>query len=144
MEYLQGWPSDAVRDTVRQRTYERYEQIVRVHLVPAWRRMKLKKLTPADVRRLYRDKLDSGLAPRTVQYIHITLHKSLKQAVADGLIPRNVAATVKAPRPTKKEIRPLSPEQVRTFLEVASGDRFEALYVDGVGGVGGVGNEDIC
>jgi hypothetical protein len=49
--------------------------------------------------------------------------------VADGLIPRNVAATVKAPRPTKKEIRPLSPEQALAFLETAKGDRFEALYV---------------
>ena len=128
-EYLQGWLTDAVRDTVRQRTYERYEQIVRVHLTPAWPRMKLKKLTAADVRRLYRKKLDSGLAPRTVQYIHTTLHKELKQAVMDGLIPRNVAAAVKAPRPTKNEIRPLSPEQARTFLKAARGDRFEALYV---------------
>lgn len=131
-EYLQGWLTDAVRDTVRQRTYERYEQIVRVHLVPSWPRMKLKKLTPADVRHLYREKLDSGLAPRTVQYIHTTLHKALKQAVADGLIPRNVAAAVKAPRPVKKEINPLSSEQVRTFLEVAGGDRFEALYVEAI------------
>jgi len=128
-EYPQGWLTDAVRDTVRQRTYERYEQIVRVHLIPAWPRMKLKKLTPADVRRLYQEKLDSGLAPRTVQYIHSTLHKALKQAVADGLIPRNVAAAVKAPRPKKKEIRPLSPEQVCTLLEAARSDRFEALYV---------------
>ncbi len=127
--YLQGWLTDAVRDTVRQRTYERYEQIVRVHLVPAWPRMKLKKLTPADVRRLYREKLDSGLARRTVQYIHTTLHKALKQAVVDGLIPRNVAAAVKAPRPVKKEINPLSPEQIHAFLEAARSDRFEALYV---------------
>jgi integrase len=73
--------------------------------------------------------LDSGLAPRTVQYIHTTLHKALKDAVADGLVPCNVAAAVKAPRPKKKEIQPLSSEQVRAFLEVARGDRFETLYV---------------
>jgi integrase len=36
---------------------------------------------------------------------------------------------VKAPRPAKKEINPLTPEQARIFLEVASRDRFEALYV---------------
>jgi integrase len=33
-EYLDRWLSDAVRDTVRQRTYERYEQIARVHITP--------------------------------------------------------------------------------------------------------------
>src|ERR671917_1720804 len=33
-EYLTRWLADSVKDTVRQRTYERYESIVRVHLVP--------------------------------------------------------------------------------------------------------------
>ena len=45
------------------------------------------------------------------------------------LIPRNVAASVKAPRPGKKEIRPLTQDQARGFLKAARGDRFEALYV---------------
>jgi integrase len=38
---------------------------------------------------------------------------------------------VKAPRPAKKEIRPLTQDQARAFLEAAgeAGDRFEALYV---------------
>jgi integrase len=128
-EYLERWLADSVQDTVRQRTYERYEQIARVHIKPALGRLKLKSLTPAHVRGLYRDKLDAGRAPRTVQYIHVTLQKALKQAVADGLIPRNAAEAVKAPRPTKKEVKPLSPEQARAFLAAARGDRFEALYV---------------
>jgi integrase len=64
-----------------------------------------------------------------VQDIHATLNKALKDAVADGLIPRNTATGVKAPRPTKKEIRPLSPEQTKPLLQAARGDRFEALFV---------------
>ena len=32
--YLTGWLSDSVRDPCAQRTYERYESIVRVHLIP--------------------------------------------------------------------------------------------------------------
>jgi hypothetical protein len=55
-----------VRGTVRQRTFERYESIVRVHIKPALGRVKLGALTPNHVRRLYRQKPDSGLAPRTV------------------------------------------------------------------------------
>ena len=48
----------------------------------------------------------------------------------DGLVPRN-AASVKAPRPEKPEIRPLSPDQARKLIATAheAGDRFEALYV---------------
>jgi integrase len=92
-------------------------------------RVKLKALTPAHVRRLYRERLDSGLAPRTVLHIHRTLSKALKQATDDGLIPRNAAASVKPPQPRREEIQPLSRVQVRTFLDTVRGDRMEALYV---------------
>ena len=127
--YLDRWINDSVRDTVRQRTWERYEQIVRVHIKPALGRVKLKNITPTHARALYREKLDTGLAPRTVNYVHTTLSKALKDAVADGLITRNPASSVKAPRPKKKEIRPLSSEQAKAFLETVRGDRFEAAFV---------------
>jgi integrase len=128
-DYLDHWLSDSVRDTVRQRTYERYEQMVRVHIKPTLGCVKLRALNAAQVRSLYREKLDAGLATRTVRYVHTTLNKALKDALADGLIPRNAASTVKPPKLTKKEIRPLSPEQASAFLDAARGDRFEALYV---------------
>ena len=128
-EYLARWLSNSVRDTVRQRTYERYESIVRVHLAPAIGKVKLKALTPDHVRGLYRKKLDGGLAPRTVLHIHRTLSKALKQATDDGLIPRNAAAPVKPPRPSREEIRPLNREQVRALFEAAREDRLEALYL---------------
>jgi integrase len=127
-EYLDRWLPN-IRDTVRQRTWERYEQIARVHIKPALGRVKFKALSPTHVRGLYREKLDAGLSCRTVQYIHTTLQKALKDAVSDGLIPRNAAEGIRPPRPKKKEITPLNPEQARAFLAAAHGDRFEALYV---------------
>jgi len=129
-EYLDRWLSDSVRGTVRISTFERHEGIIRLHIKPSLGRVWLKKLTPAHVRGLHREKLDAGLAPATVCKIHSTLHKALSQAVSDGIVPRN-AADVKAPRPTPEEMRPLSETEVRAFLDVAreSGDRFEALYV---------------
>src|ERR687893_269867 len=62
-DYLDRWLNDSVRDTVRQRTWERYEQMVRVHIKPTLGRVKLKALTSTHARGLYREKLDSGLAP---------------------------------------------------------------------------------
>ena len=127
--YLDRWLSDSVQGSVQETTYRRYEELARLHIKPALERLKLKALTPAHVRGLYREKLDSGLAPRTVNYIHRTLYKALKQAVADGLIPRNVAGVVKAPKLTKKEIHPLNHAQVNALFEAARGDRLEALYI---------------
>ena len=128
-EYLDRWLSDSVRGTVRQTTYERYECAVRLHIQPALGRIKLKSLTPMHVRGFYREKLDSGLAPATVHKLHVVLHKALRAAVADGLIPRNATAELNLPSITREEIDPLSPEEARRFLEAARDDRLEALYV---------------
>ena len=63
-DYLDRWLADSVKDTVRQRTYERYESIVLVHIKPSLGRVKLKALTPAHARGLYRQKLDTVGFPR--------------------------------------------------------------------------------
>lgn len=127
--YLERWLADSVRDTVKATTYETYERLMRLHLVPALRRLKLKNLTPAHVRGLYREKLDSGLSASSVQRVHALLHKALQQAVNDGLVPRNVTEAVRAPKQSRKEIPTLTREQARAFLEAAKGDRLETLYV---------------
>jgi integrase len=127
-EYLDRWLRD-MKDTVRGSTYERHEQLVRLHIRPALGRIKLKNLTAAHVRWLYRERLDSGLAPATIHKLHAVLHKALNHAVSDGLIPRNAAAGLALPRISREEINPLSGEEARCFLDEVRGDRLEALYV---------------
>src|SRR5918993_2394294 len=126
--YLDKW-LDAIRDTLRRRTVQRHEQIARLHLKPTLGKVKLNKLNALQLQTLYRQKLDSGLSPRTVQIIHATIYKALKQAVRWQLIPRNVAEAVNPPKAPKAEINPLSLTQVKALLNSARGDRFEALYI---------------
>jgi integrase len=128
-KYLDKWIDSSMRGSVRQSTLVRYEQIVRLHIKPTLGRVALKNLTPAHIQGLYRDRLDSGLSPATVQKIHVVLHKALDQAASWSLVPRNPTESVKAPRPAPEEIRPLNREQTKAFLEGARGERFEALYV---------------
>ena len=106
-KYLDRWLTDSVRDSVRNSTHERYGQIVGLHIKPVIGRVKLKALTPAHVQGLYRDRLDAGLSPATVNKTHVVLHKALKQAMRWNMIPRNVTEAVTPPRPTPEEIRPL-------------------------------------
>ena len=127
-EYLDGW-LDAIRGSLGERTWRRHEEIARIHLKPALGNTRLDGLNALQVQSLYRSKLDSGLSPRTVQMVHLTLHKALKQAVKWMLIPRNIAEAVDPPRPAAKEIRPLGSEQAKKLLVAARGDRLEALYV---------------
>ncbi len=127
-EYLDRWLKD-VEDTVRESTHARYEYAIRPHIKPALGKIKLKDLTPAHARWFYRDRLDSGLAPASVHKLHVVLHKALKAAVSDGLIPRNAVAGLKLPKLTREEIDPLSRAEARHLLDAARGDRLEALYV---------------
>jgi integrase len=148
-EYLERWLEDSVRRSVKATTYQSYGSLVRLHVCPTLGSTKLGTLTPAHVQTLYRAKLEEGLAPKSVKYIHTTLHRALKQAVRWGLVPRNAAAEADPPRVRIPEIRPLSPIQARTLLDAAKGNRLEALYVLAVttgmrqGELLGLGWEDV-
>jgi integrase len=128
-EYLRHWLEGSVKGSVWHTTYRDYAGHVKNHIAPELARLKLVKLTATHVQTLYRKKLDSGLAPRTVQYIHATLHKALDQAVKWRLIPYNVSDAVTKPRQERSERDALTLRQVLDFFEAAKGDRFEALYV---------------
>lgn len=129
--YLRRWLNDSVRGSVKPITHESYERLVNKHAVPALGNVRLSNLTPAHLQSFYRSKLDAGLSPRKVQYLHVVLHRALKQAHRWGLVTRNVAEAADPPKVYKKEVTPLSPDQARVFLEAAreAGDRLEALYV---------------
>jgi hypothetical protein len=110
-DYLDRW-LDAVKGSVRERTWQRNEEIVRLHLKTTIGRHKLDKLNAMQVQTMYRQKLDSGLSARTVEIVHTTLHKALKQAVRWLMVPRNIAEAVTPPRPATPEIKPLTQEQM--------------------------------
>lgn len=128
-DFLDVWLSDCVKDTIRVSTFERYKGIADLHISPVLGRLRLKALTPSHVQGFYRGRLDSGLSPATVQKIHVVFHKALSQAVKWSLVPRNVTEAATAPRPSPKEMRPLSAEEVRKLLEAAGDDHLEALWV---------------
>lgn len=75
-EYLTRWLSDSVHGTVQGSTYRSYGRVVDGHLVPGVGRVKLAKLRPDHIRRLYRSMLDAGKATRTVQYAHTLLKRA--------------------------------------------------------------------
>lgn len=88
-DYLDKW-LDSIRDTVKDRTWMQHEEVTRLHLKPAIGKVSLSRLNTLQLQNLYRARLDSGLSSRTVQIIHTTLNKALKQAIRWSLIYGNV------------------------------------------------------
>jgi integrase len=86
-KYLARWLEDSVRGSVKATTCQSYASLVRLHVCPTLGSTKLSALTPAHVQTLYRRNLDEGLAPKSVKYIHTTLHRALRQTTRWGLVP---------------------------------------------------------
>lgn len=127
-QWLTSW-LEMVQTTVKPRAHQRYEESMRLHVVPTLGKLPLAKLTAPHLQRLYAAKLTEGLSPTTVNNcIHTVIHHALEDAMRMSLVPRNVADLVTPPRPAKTEMRPFTPEEVQRLLRAAEGDRLEAFY----------------
>lgn len=132
--YLQEWLAGLGTASLKPRTIEYYERYVRRHVLPSELAGKpLARLEPVDLRRLYAEKLASGLSSTSVHHLHALIHVALQRAVEDGVLGRNVAALVgrsNRPKVRRIEMRTIaSDDQPRRFLESAKGERLEALLV---------------
>ena len=127
-DYLARWLQDYVRPNLSPRGFERYESIARVHLVPDLGAIALTQLRPEHLQKHYASKLSDGLSPRSVRYQHVVLHKALQTAMKWGLVARNVADGVDAPRARQAEMQIWDEYEVARFLEAAAGSRYYALF----------------
>jgi len=128
-EFIQHWLETVAKGQLRPNTYESYCQVFRIRILPHIGGVRLTKLTPQHISGMYAKLQESGLSARSAQYAHAVLHKALNQAVRWNLIPRNPADLVDAPKPKRKELDILSPEQAEALIQAAKGERLEALFV---------------
>jgi len=127
-ELLDYWLQTHARHHVRPKTYECYEQTIRVHLKPGLGAIRLQKLTPDQVKTFYADKLNAGCGKRTVELCHRRLSQALKMAMELGLVARNVAQSVNPPRARAKEMQTWDMDQAQRFLEAASGSGYGPVW----------------
>jgi integrase len=127
-QYLANW-LDMVKPTVRPSTWQRYCELLLLHAVPSFGKVRLSRLSAQHVQSLYAAKLEAGLSPTTVHHLGTVLHGALAKAERLGLVARNVCDLVDVPRMADHEMNVLTPQQVRTLLDGVRGDRLEALYV---------------
>ncbi len=113
---------------VKPSTAARYEGLLRVLILPTWRRVPLQAVTHVDVGRWITDLVKKGLAPSTVRQAHRVLSLLLSLAVRDNRIARNPAAGVRLPRVSATQKRFLTHEQVSSLSD-AAGDHGLAIQV---------------
>jgi len=127
-EYLRAWLDDYVKLNLSPRTHELYSYTCEKHIIPSIGYIALIDLKPQQIQRLYSEKLSSGLSARTVQLLHVTLHKALKSAVKTGLLARNISELVDKPKGKRHEWQPLSEGDMHLFLDSARETEYYELF----------------
>lgn len=108
-------------------TVKHYKAQCRAHIVPSLGAVKLSELTTPQIQAFYNHLQREGLASKSVRNIHGILTKCLSTAVQVGYLRNNPASAVTLPKVVKKDIQPLTDEQVRDFLRVSAADEYEIL-----------------
>lgn len=126
-EYLENWLENIHKPVIRLSTYLNYRKLIKNYLVPGLGKVKVQKLTPQQVQAFYSKKIRDGLSPKTVNNVHVLLHKALDNAVKWNMLPRNVCDAVTPPRIPRKEKNVLTREQAHTLLKEVKAHRLEAL-----------------
>jgi integrase len=127
-QFLEHWLEKIARRRTRPLTSRRYEELIRLHIVPHIGRVQLDKLNPDQVQDMLNTLHDEGLAPRTVHHVRAVLRTALNAALRFGYVTRNVAALVDAPKVKQYQASILTPDQALTLLNTVKGHRLEALY----------------
>lgn len=129
-QYLDWWTREVLPGTVKRSTELSYARIVRDYVSPYVGRVRLTRLGPEHVQSMLRQLEAQGLSRRTQQYARAVLRRALRHAEKWGMVTRNAAALVDAPRSSPPKIDDaLTLSEAKVLLESARGDRLEALLV---------------
>ena len=133
-QFLEEWLQSYVATNAAPKTRERYEEIVRLHLIPALGSFPLLTLQPQHIQKYYAKALESGrrdgrggLSALTVHKHHRVLYEALRCGVRHGIIIRNVAEAVDPPRSHSKKSMMLGANDVRLILDGAERTPYHAL-----------------
>jgi len=130
VEYLESWLKHC-EGHLRASSHLRYEELMRLHIVPTLGKTKLARLTAQQVQALYATKRCEGLANGTVARTHATLRRALGEAERLDLVPRNVAKLVTPPsaRRSRPQLHTFTPDEARRFFAAIQGDDLEVLSI---------------
>ena len=83
-DWLYTWLHTYKKNTVKERTFDQYEGIIRVHLIPEIGHLKLVELTEIHLQKFYNRLFAEGLSARTIQLINTVMYSAIKKAIKDS------------------------------------------------------------
>lgn len=131
--YVEEWKKNAQR-TLAAKTYYRYCELLRLHILPEIGSHKLESISPVILENAYNElrkvqkreyvKKDGKktvteytLSEQTIKHIHRLIGTIMQTAFRKGLIKENPIARTEAPKVEKKEAKSYNDEQIASLFE---------------------------
>ncbi|OLN21433.1 site-specific integrase [Domibacillus antri] len=116
--YLYEWLHEYKKGTVRQNTFDTHENSIKNHIVPYFKELPLKSVTPTKYQKFLNSLHDAGYSRRTVEIVHGTMYGAMKKAVSLRKIQYNPCegATIKGVE-KKREIKFIDSNYISPFLK---------------------------
>lgn len=133
--FLTTWLEDWAKQNITPASFERYDAVVQLYLVPRIGSVPIQKLRPTALQSLYaglqRDGGEGGrpLSARTVSLTHKVLSRALSHAQTWATIATNPAKAVKPPPVPHVEVQILNEDQIGRLLKATQGQELRALIV---------------
>ncbi len=128
--WLDIWLEEYVKPATKPLTATTYASRIETHLKPALGKIKLAALNPTQIQTFYNDLLrKKELSPKTIKNVHGILHEALDRAMKLRYIPLNPSDACTLPRIEKKEVKPLTEDELSAFLaKIQEGEPLRDLF----------------
>lgn len=128
-EWFKIWIKDYKENTVKRGTVEAYKDTFKTYIKREIGKKRLSSVKPEDIQKIYNDMAEK-YKRSTINLVSVVLSGMYKQAVKCGIVNKNPVQMATLPRDKSiKEIRVLSLEEQRLFLQYARQSEYYALYV---------------
>jgi integrase len=142
--YLRSW-LEARRGTVSDRSWQRYDSLMRSAIIPALGAVKVGKLTPQHLRDYFAscrmepsprskgpdeehpDRVQARISPTTVHHRYVVLKAALEQARRDHIIIENPMDQVAPPKRMRQQPQIIGEDQAGELVRAAEGTPAEVV-----------------
>jgi integrase len=132
-DFFDKWVDDVDDGERREGTIERYRQVGKTILIPAFGKMALADITDAAITRLYKT-MRARKPPysQATRMAHVVLSALLNAAEAEDLLLRNPMHKIRAGKKTPKQPKPnpvaMDGDQVKAFLNAVSATPYGFMF----------------
>lgn len=126
-EFVDIWFNDYGNSHLEQSTIQLYKHLLDKHILPEIGHLKLSKILPAHLNKLYnilnterKDGKPGGYAPKTIKHVHNTISGIYATAAKWNIVTDNPCDRVEPPKtvPTRDKLKYFTLEQTNIFLSL--------------------------